>query len=149
VRRFKIKVDDKVFEVEVDEIAGASVPAENEPASARTGTNPSILPPAQPVRMPVPRPSVPPARNEAPAQSGAKTGPATGPGVIKAPIPGSIIEVKVKPGEAVKRGQVLVLLEAMKMQNEIMAPRDAVVEEVYVSQGQSVNTGDALLKLSL
>lgn len=148
MRRFRIKVDDKVFEVEVEEILGGDVPAGNESPSTGVSANPATLPPAQPVRVPVPRPSVPPARKEASVQTAAKTNVPAGPGVMKAPIPGSVSEVKVKPGEAVKRGQVLLLLEAMKMQNEIMAPSDGVVEEIYVSQGQTVNTGDPLLKLS-
>lgn len=148
MRRFRIKVDDKIFQVEVEEILSEDVPAGNESSSAGALANPATLPPAQPVRVPVPRPSVPAARTEAPVRTVAKTNVPAGPGVMKAPIPGSVSEIKVKPGETVKRGQVLLLLEAMKMQNEIMAPGDGVVEEIYVSQGQTVNTGDALLKLS-
>ncbi|HHY35759.1 MAG TPA: biotin/lipoyl-binding protein [Firmicutes bacterium] len=147
MRRFRIKVDDKVFEVEVEEILGGDVPSGNESPSTGVRANPATLPPAQPVRVPVPRPSVPPAKKDVPVETARVSSPA-GPGVMKAPIPGSVSEVKVKPGEAVKRGQVLLLLEAMKMQNEIMAPSDGVVEEVYVSQGQTVNTGDPLLKIS-
>ena len=53
----------------------------------------------------------------------------------------------MKPGDAVKRGQVLLILEAMKMQNEIMAPSDAKVADVRVAAGQSVNTGDVMVVL--
>ncbi|MBE3519604.1 MAG: biotin/lipoyl-binding protein [Firmicutes bacterium] len=147
MRRFRVKVDDKVFEVEVEEISGGEVPGANESASTGVRADSAALPPAQPVKVPVPRPSVPPSKKEAPVGPAKSSSPA-GPGVIKAPIPGSISEVKVKPGDQVKRGQVLLLLEAMKMQNEIIAPGDGVVEEVYVSQGQTVNTGDPLLKIS-
>jgi biotin carboxyl carrier protein len=67
---------------------------------------------------------------------------------IKAPMPGNIIDVKVSQGQAVKKGDVLVILEAMKMENEIMAPRDGVVASVNVTKGATVNTGDVLLSLN-
>ena len=62
-------------------------------------------------------------------------------------MPGNIIDVKVQTGATVKKGDVLVVLEAMKMENEIMAPRDAKVVQVLASKGAAVNTGDALVVL--
>ena len=62
-------------------------------------------------------------------------------------MPGKVLEVKVRPGDAVKKGQILLILEAMKMQNEIMAPSDGKVADVRVAAGQSVNTGDVMVVL--
>ena len=63
-------------------------------------------------------------------------------------MPGTINAVKVANGQSVKKGDVLVILEAMKMENEIMAPRDGVVASVNVTKGASVNTGDVLVSLN-
>ena len=62
-------------------------------------------------------------------------------------MPGTILKINVKAGDAVKRGDVLCVLEAMKMENDIKAANDGVVSAVHVSQGASVNTGDALVSL--
>ena len=60
-------------------------------------------------------------------------------------MPGKVLDVKVRAGEAVKKGQVLLMLEAMKMQNEIMAPADGTVSDIRVSANQSVKTGDVMV----
>lgn len=66
---------------------------------------------------------------------------------IKAPMPGTILSIKVSPGSSVKKGDILLILEAMKMENEISAPRDGVVSEIFTSNGASVSTGDVLLAI--
>jgi glutaconyl-CoA/methylmalonyl-CoA decarboxylase subunit gamma len=63
---------------------------------------------------------------------------------IPAPMPGTILSVKVKAGDTVKKGQVLCILEAMKMENEIMTGADGVVSSVAINAGDSVNTGQVL-----
>ena len=70
---------------------------------------------------------------------------AAGSATISAPMPGKVLEVKVKAGDAVKAGDVLMILEAMKMQNEIMAPADGTISDVRVSAGQTVGTGDVMI----
>ena len=88
------------------------------------------------------------------AAAAPKAAPATAPAApagaqaINAPMPGTILAVNVKPGQAVKRGDVLVVLEAMKMENEIMAPNDGTVGTVNVAKGQSVQSGATLLTLA-
>ncbi|MBA7513467.1 hypothetical protein ES705_05483 [subsurface metagenome] len=64
---------------------------------------------------------------------------------IKVPMPGLIIEVSVKQGDTVKQGQGLLIVEAMKMQNEMNAPRDGIVKKILVQKGQIVNSGDTLI----
>ena len=66
---------------------------------------------------------------------------------VKAPMPGSILSLNVKEGDQVKRGQVLLILEAMKMENEILAPKDGEVAALSVQAGQSVETGSLLCTL--
>ena len=67
--------------------------------------------------------------------------------VIKSPMPGTILDIKVSKETRVKKGEVLLILEAMKMENEILAPSDGVVAQVFVSKGSSVNTDDALISI--
>ena len=64
---------------------------------------------------------------------------------VVAPMQGTILDVKVKAGDAIKKGQVVAILEAMKLENEVVSPFDGVVKNVLVSKGQKVNNGDKLL----
>lgn len=64
---------------------------------------------------------------------------------IKAPMPGTILSVNVSKGDSVKEGQVLLILEAMKMENEIISPRDGVIESVNVNKGENVESGSPLV----
>ena len=83
---------------------------------------------------------------ETPAAPAAPAAPVvTGDGeAVVAPMPGTILKVNVQNGQAVKAGTVLVVLEAMKMENEIMAPKDGTITQVAVQKGASVDTGDVL-----
>lgn len=119
MKNFKVTVDGVVYDVTVEETSNAGA------ASA----------PAAPVQKPAAKPAA--AAPAAPA--GAKGGMS-----VKAPMPGSIMQVNVAVGDKVKKGAVLCVLEAMKMENEIMAPQDGVVASVEVKKGDSVTT-DALL----
>jgi biotin carboxyl carrier protein len=68
--------------------------------------------------------------------------------VVKSPLPGIIIGISVKPGDAVKKGQKLLVMEAMKMENEIKSEKDGVISSVKVSQGQSVLQDEVLIEMS-
>ena len=67
---------------------------------------------------------------------------------ITAPMPGSMFNILVKEGQAVKKGDVVAILEAMKMENEIVAPVDGQVSAIHVEKGQNVNLGDVILKIA-
>lgn len=111
MKKYRINVNGSLYEVEIEEMAA--------PAAA----------PTAPVAAPVAAPAAP----AAPAAAGAGT-------QIKAPMPGTILDVRVQNGQSVKKGAVLVILEAMKMENEIMAPCDGTVTGVNVRKGDSVET---------
>ncbi len=136
MRKFLVNVSGKSYEVEVEEIKGGVVtPA---PAAA----------PA-PKAAPVPAPAAASAPKAAPAPA-AKAAPAAvpaGAATVVSPMPGTILSVNVKVGETVKKGQVLCILEAMKMENEIMAAADGTVSSIQVNAGESVNTGQVLIVL--
>src|SRR5665647_2192941 len=81
------------------------------------------------------------------AASAPAAAPSAGATVISSPMPGTIWEVVATAGQAVKEGDVLLILEAMKMENEIMAPHAGTVESISVAKGAAVNTGDVLVTL--
>ena len=86
----------------------------------------------------------------APAAAPAPAAPAAPAGgeKITAPMPGNVLDVKVSNGQAVKKGDVLMILEAMKMENEILAPQDGTVASVNVNKGDTVNSGDVLVSMN-
>ena len=96
-----------------------------------TAAAPKAAPAAAPKAAPAPAPAA------APVAAGATT--------VSAPMPGKVKSVNVKAGDAVKSGDVLMILEAMKMDNEIMAPADGTVSDVRVAAGQTVGTGDVMI----
>lgn len=126
MKKYNIKVNGISYEVEVEEVGGStiSVPTQVAPAAA-----------PQPVAA-APAP-------QAPAAPVAKA--STGANSVNAPMPGSIVKVNVKPGDTLKKGDVILVLEAMKMENDITAPSDCTIASVNVNQGASVSTGDVLV----
>ncbi len=94
-------------------------------------------------------PAAPAAPKAAPAPAAApKAAGAAGTVAVKAPMPGNILDVKVSAGASVKAGDVLVILEAMKMENEIVAPQDGTVASINVNKGDTVNSGDVLVSMN-
>ena len=115
----------------------------------------NAAPAAAPVNTvaPAPKPAVqaPAAQAEAPKPAAAPAAaPAGSAGSVKvsSPMPGKILAVKAPVGQAVKKGDVILILEAMKMENEIVSPQDGTVASINVSAGQSVEAGDLLATLN-
>lgn len=129
--KYKVTLNGKTYEVEVE--AGKAVLLDEYEACA-------------------PAPAAAPAAETAPSAAAA---PAPTPTVnlaagepVNAPMPGNILRVEVKQGDTIKAGQLLVVLEAMKMENEILAPKDGTVAQVVVSKGSTVETGSPLIVLA-
>lgn len=131
MRKFMINVNGNSYEVEVEEVTGG--------ASVST-------PKVAPVAATQPVASVPKAA-PAPKVEKKEVVVSQGQEVIEAPMPGNIWKIVVSEGDQVKSGDVLLILEAMKMENEIVAPRDGIVASINTTTGASVNTGEKLVVL--
>lgn len=133
MKKFIVNVNGKSYEVEVEEVGGSVQSVTSSPAP--------VAQPVQPKAQAAPAPAAPKAEAK-PAQAVPQ-----GAEVVEAPMPGTILDIKVNQGATVKKGQVLLILEAMKMENEIMSPRDGKVTAINTSKGSSVNVGDPLVSL--
>ncbi|MBQ1589416.1 MAG: biotin/lipoyl-binding protein [Oscillospiraceae bacterium] len=128
--KYKVTLNNRTYEVEV-EAGKAMLLDEYEAYAPAPAEAPAAAPAAAPAPAPVPAP-VSLASGEP----------------VAAPMPGNIVRVDVKQGDTVKAGQILIILEAMKMQNEIVAPKDGTVAQVVVKTGDKVDTGAALVVLA-
>ena len=124
-----VTVNGVAYNVTVEEGTGAPAPA------------------AAPAAAPAPAAPAAPAPAAAPAAPAAPAGPA-GAVAVNAPMPGNILDVKVKPGDSVKAGDTLLILEAMKMENEISAPQDGTVATIDVRKGDVVDSGTLLCTMN-
>lgn len=132
LRKFKITIDGKEYLVEMEEIGGAATAAV-----------------AAPVAQPAPVASAAPvATTPQPASAAAPAATGDTQDAMKAPMPGMIIKMLVAPGDEVKENQPLLVLEAMKMENEIVANKAGTVAEIFVAKNDTVNAGDALITIS-
>ncbi len=118
--KYKIKMNGKEYEMEV-ELADGSTPV-------------------------APAPVVKNTQAPAPSKKAASPVAATAGSVIS-PMPGTILKVNVKQGDAVKAGDSVIILEAMKMENDITAPKDGIIKSIFVEAGQSVAKDDALFEV--
>ena len=132
MKNYRITVNGNTYDVTVEEgTAGAA------PAAAAAPAAPA------PVAKPAPAAAAAPAPAAKPAATGA-----AGSVTIASPMPGKILSVKASVGASVKKGEVLMILEAMKMENEIVASEDGTVASINVGAGDSVEAGDTLATLN-
>lgn len=134
--KYKVTLNQKVYEIEVEQGEAILVDVADAVAPVAAATSPTPVPAAA-VSAPAP----------VPAASAAGNVPTALGEVIPSPLPGNILAVKVAAGDAVKKGQLLVIVEAMKMENEVLSPRDGTVAQVIASKGSVVETGAPLLTL--
>ncbi len=130
---FRVVVNGSEYKVGIEELAEETTTQPSQPAV----TTPA---PAPVQSKPAPQPTKPKQTTPDAGHSG---------GTIPAPMPGTVISIAVAPGDSVTKGQTLMVLEAMKMENQILAPSDGTVKELGTSTGESVNAGDTLIVLSL
>lgn len=134
--KYTATLNGKQYEVELERIdAYEPMPRYGEAPAAAPAP---VAAPAAPA--PAPAPAAP-----APAPEAA---PATGATTVEAPMPGKILNIKVSAGQAVKFGETVIVMEAMKMETEIVAPADGTVAQILVKAGDAVDTGAALVTLN-
>ena len=138
--KYQVKVDGKVFEVEVEQVGGGYQSLT--PASL-TAAPAAPVAPAPQAAAPAPAPAAPAEPAPAPAAPAAAPAASGGSGDVVAPMPGTVLKVNVNSGDTVASGDVILILEAMKMENEIVAPCAGKVT-LNVKAGETVDT-DALL----
>ncbi|MCH5212566.1 MAG: acetyl-CoA carboxylase biotin carboxyl carrier protein subunit [Oscillospiraceae bacterium] len=126
MRKFNITVNGKTYEVDVEEVGGSA--------------------PAAPVAAPAP--AAAPKAASAPKAAAPKATGSMGATKVTAPMPGTVVSIKVNVGDKVTKDTLVAVLEAMKMENEIFAGADGVIASVNAAAGDSVNTGDVLVSLN-
>ncbi len=132
--KYKVTLNGKTYEVEVEQ--GKAVLLDEYEALA-----PAPAAAAVPAAAPAAAPVAAPAASAAPVNLEAGE-------AVNAPMPGNILRIDVAKGDTVKAGQVLVILEAMKMENEIVAPKDGTVAQIVTSKGAVVDTGSPLIVIA-
>ena len=147
--KYVATINGKKYEVEVEKLEAYKSLDRNGVAAPAAPVLPASAPvqrPAAPAPAPVAAAPAPaPAPAAAPAPKAAAPAGAT---TVEAPMPGKILNIKVSEGQAVKCGEVVVIMEAMKMETEIVAPADGTVSKILVKAGDSVDTGAALVALN-
>ncbi len=129
--KYKVTLRNKTYEVEVEN--GEAMLLDEYEAAAPVAPAPAAAAPAAAPAAAAPAPAA-----AAPTAAGEQ---------VTSPMPGTILDVRVSQGEQVKAGQIMLILEAMKMENEIVAPHDAVIAQVVVNKGAKVETGTPLIVL--
>jgi len=149
MNKYQYKVQGVDYDVEIEEVEGniAKVSVNGIPFEVELKQPIKAAPkPHKPVQTPVQKAeeAAPVAQNPTPRKAAAPAGSGN---AVKAPLPGTISEVKVKVGDAVKTGQVVVVLEAMKMQNDIESDYDGTVTSIEVNKGDTVMEGSVMLTI--
>lgn len=150
MRRYQLTINGKTYTVDIAELSSDRFAVqldgrEFEVQLSESGDIGEITPRATPVPVALP---ATPAAPTAPPPAALPPAAATGDNLIRAPMPGTILQIVAQPGAKVKRGQPIIVLEAMKMNNSIGAPRDGVVAAILVKTGQSVGYGEPLAQLA-
>ena len=130
--KYKVTLNNRVYEVEVEE--GSAMLADEYALAA-----PAAPAPVAPVAAPAAAPAAPAPAAAAPLAAGE---------AVKSPMPGNILKINVAQGQSVKEGDTLIVLEAMKMENDVVAPRDGTVAQIVVTKGAVVETGSPLVILA-
>ncbi|RLC44892.1 MAG: hypothetical protein DRH57_08780 [Candidatus Cloacimonadota bacterium] len=141
MKTYTIIVNDKEYKVDIEQYSAynAKVKIDNDEFSIKIKEPDKRLKIPRIVRKPIIPSSIPqPRRTETPGRDLSK-------GLVTAPIPGKILQLFVKLGDEVRTGQTLLIMEAMKMENEISAPINGVIKEIYVNMESDVLEGDKLL----
>ena len=145
MKEYKYKINGNLYNVVIGDIeeniahvevngTHYTVEMEKKPKAA-PASKPVVRPAAKPAAAPAPAAAAPAAK---PAAGGAKSG-------VKSPLPGVILDIKCNVGDEVKKGQTIIILEAMKMENSINADRDGKIAAINVSKGESVLEGTDLV----
>ena len=142
MKQYKITVNGIAYDVAVEDMSNGTVAAQ--PVYAAVPVQ------AQPAPQAVTAPAAAPAAAEQPKPAAAAAPAAVPAGAtsVSAPMPGTIIKIEVNVGETVKKGQVILVLEAMKMENDIVSPCDGKVVAISVSTGASVNAGELMISIA-
>ena len=143
MKEYKYKINGNLYNVVIGDIEDniAHVEVNGTHYTVEMEKKPKAAPAPKPVARPVAKPAAAPVAAPAPvAAAGAKD--------VVAPMPGTIKDVKVKVGDAVKNGQLVCIMEAMKMDMEVFASADGTVAEVCLAGGSSVQKGQAIVKLA-
>lgn len=145
--KYIANVNGKRYEIELERVEDYRPMTREEIAAPVTASAPIVAAPAAPVApTPVAAPaSVAPAPVAAPAPAAAPV--SAGASTVVAPLPGTILDVKVAPGQAVKTGEIVIIMEAMKMETEVVAAADGVVDSILVKKGDAVDTDATLITL--
>lgn len=130
MKKFQVTVNGNTYEVEVEELGGAFTP---------------VAAPTAVAAAPAPVVTAPKAAAPASAPVAASS---AGSIKVAAPMPGKIVDIKVSVGQAVKEGEVVAILEAMKMENEVVAPNAGTVASINVTPGNAVETNDVIVTLN-
>lgn len=139
MKEYKYKINGNLYKVTVGDIQDKNVKVEVNGTSYTVELEKTAAPKIKPVvRTAATTPAAPPPAVSRPVVAGSKSG-------IKSPLPGVILDIKVKEGDTVKRGQTLLILEAMKMENDIKSDRDGKVTSIKVSKGESILEGTDLI----